>query len=593
MKKIIFFTIILIIIENNSLHSQISLKEDNLIVFNNIPQENIFVHQNTSFLLSGEHLYYKVYCNNTNTNNLSDFSKIAYVELVGTDKIPVFKHKVRLKNGQGQGDFFISTKIQSGNYKLIAYTQWMKNSAQNIFFQSDVSIFNLFQENQPSILNKQKPTNNQTISSKKDNFKNKINIPNSPTSNDYINLKINKNSFKNREKVVLTIKGLKKNLSKGNYSISVRKIDTFQVPNKPTANNYLLTQPQKSSTTTKIKKLISLPELRGELLSGKVINSETNLAASNTKVALSIQGKQTIFKISTTNNLGVFYFNIPEYYENSNAIIQVLSNKKDNFNIVMNEHLSVNYEGLNFSNFKLTPKWKDFILKRSIYNQIENVFSSIKPTTLKTTDSINTIYNTKAIVYNLDDYTRFPSIKETIVEIINEVSIRQKKENSTFHIKFQDQFFESDLPALVLVDGVLIQNHNELLNYSAKNIKKISVLMDTYAIYSAFFYGVIFIETLNGDYQPNLSETSINKIKLFKPLVTKNYFNQVYDNHEKTERIPDYRSQLLWVPKYNFMMEEDSLSFFTSDNLGEYEICLEGFTNEGFPISLKNKITVH
>ncbi|WP_372802023.1 hypothetical protein [Lutibacter sp.] len=589
MKKIIIFTTIFILFKSSSLLSQISINNENSFILNNIYQENIFVHQNTSFLLSGEFLYYKIYCLNTHTNTSSNLSKIAYVELIGVDKKPIFKHKIRLENGKGQGDFLIPAKIQSGNYKLIAYTQWMKNSTQTNYFQSDLSIFNPFQENQPSILEKTEPLDFQTNINKQEKLQNKKNSSNLSFLNEYIDLSVNKHNFKNREQVVLKIKSLKKNLSKGNYSISVRKIDSFNTPNKYTAIEYLSTK----STTSTIKKIITLPELRGELISGKIINNnDVNLDVSNIKIALSIQGKQSIFKISTTNNLGNFYFSIPEKYESTNAIIQVIGKKRNNFNIVMDEHSSVNYETLNFYNFKITPKWKDYILKRSIYNQIEDVFSSSKPTTYKTIDSINTIYNTKAIVYNLDDYTRFPSIKETIIEIINEVAIRQKKKSSTFHIKLQDQFFEFDLPALVLVDGILVQNHNNLLDYNANNIKKISVLMDTYSLNSTIFDGVIFIETFNGNFEPDFSDTHIQKIKLFRPLITKNYFKQIYSDDKNTNRIPDYRNQLLWIPNYNLTMEEDSISFFTSDNLGEYEICIEGFTNEGIPISLKNKFKV-
>ena len=46
-----------------------------------------------------------------------------------------------------------STALESGNYKIIAYTQWMRNSDIQNFYQNDISIINPFQENQKSILN--------------------------------------------------------------------------------------------------------------------------------------------------------------------------------------------------------------------------------------------------------------------------------------------------------------------------------------------------------------------------------------------------------------------------------------------------------
>ncbi|OGS72122.1 MAG: hypothetical protein A3F91_02940 [Flavobacteria bacterium RIFCSPLOWO2_12_FULL_35_11] len=590
MKKIVFFTIIFLLIKSYSSYSQIILKNDDITAYKNIPQEKIFVHHNTTFLLTGEYLYYKVYCMNANTNNLSDLSKIAYVELVGTDKISVFKHKLKLNNGLGQGDFLIPIKIPSGNYKLVAYTQWMKNSEHNQFFQSDISIINPFQENQSSILEKNQPVTIQNLNHNIENTTNN-NILSDSEGNDYLDINLNENSFKNREKVVLTIKSLKNNISYGNYSISVRKIDTLQISKRPTANNFMSLYPQISSNS-KSNTSIYLPELRGELITGKLFYKDAKLAASNKKVALSIQGKQSIFKIATTNDLGVFYFNVQEEYDNPYAIIQVVNNEKNNFNIRVDGHSSINYENLDFYSFKITPETKDYILKRSVYNQIDNVYSIIKPNIIKSIDSVSPFYNSTAKVYYLDDYTRFPTIKETVVEIIKEVFIKQKKEKSTFHVRLYDQLSKSDLSTLVLVDGILIQNHNELLNLNARNVEKISVLSDEYMFDSMVFDGIISIQTFIGDYQADPLGIYIEKLPLFTPLVIKNYYNQIYDNSKKSDRIPDYRSQLLWVPNFNLNKNEDSLFFYTSDNNGDYEISLEGFTKDGMPISLRKMISV-
>jgi hypothetical protein len=119
--------------------------------YNAIPKETVYIHHNDSFLLAGEYLYYKLYCLNAENNRPSDVSKIAYVELVGKDKQPIFKHKIKLRSGLGQGDFFIPTTIPSGNYKLIGYTQWMRNIGQKHFFISDITIVNPYRELQTPI----------------------------------------------------------------------------------------------------------------------------------------------------------------------------------------------------------------------------------------------------------------------------------------------------------------------------------------------------------------------------------------------------------------------------------------------------------
>jgi len=135
------------------MYAQYVLKNDSDVEwYKSIHHERVFVHHNTSLLFTGEYLYYKLYCFNESIDNLSKTSKIAYVELIGEHGQIIFKHKIKLDEGLGQGDFFVPTSIPSGNYKLLAYTQWMRNASGNNFFSSDISIINPYKVNQSEIL---------------------------------------------------------------------------------------------------------------------------------------------------------------------------------------------------------------------------------------------------------------------------------------------------------------------------------------------------------------------------------------------------------------------------------------------------------
>ena len=120
--------------------------------FKDVPSEKVYVSLNTSLLFTGEYLFYKVYCLNDKTKQPSTTSSIAYVELISNSKEVVFKHRIRLEKSQGQGDFFVPTTVPSGNYKLLAYTRWMKNGPMNRFFQEEISIINPYQTNQDAVL---------------------------------------------------------------------------------------------------------------------------------------------------------------------------------------------------------------------------------------------------------------------------------------------------------------------------------------------------------------------------------------------------------------------------------------------------------
>jgi predicted glycosyltransferase involved in capsule biosynthesis len=75
------------------------------------------------------------------------------------------------------------------------------------------------------------------------------------------------------------------------------------------------------------------------------------------------------------------------------------------------------------------------------------------------------------------------------------------------------------------------------------------------------------------------------------PQVNKKYFKQVYNDSE-FNRIPDFRNQLLWYPNLTLNTNETQISFYTSDVTGDFEICIEGFTERGKPVSEKQFISV-
>jgi hypothetical protein len=590
MKKIILVLIILFFNSNLIIYSQTPINKDRPISYQEALKEKIFVHYNSSFLLTGEYLYYKVYCIKARTNRLSNISKIAYVELVDSDKRVIFKHRIRLMYGFGDGSFFIPASIQSGNYKLIAYTQWMRNEGKNYFFQEDINIINPFNGSQKTGLKISDSQDDQKIELKESE---KETVTTNRDAN--IELIVSSKTFSNRNKVSLKINSLNDKKSFGEYSVSVRKIDAFQIPKKHTALTYSSLY---RNNKTKPKLLVNnqvdfLPELKGELLSGKVLFKNTKKPEPNVKVALSIPDNKYILKFANTDDVGVFNFNLEIEYEGTHGTIQVLNNERENYEIVLSQQTPLDYEGLVFKDFSVKLLKKELLLEYSIQNQIENAYSSVKRDTVSNKKPLQLFSNSNdSENYMLDDYTRFPTIRETVIEIIDNVWIRRKKGNYTFHVRGNDIYDKEVFLPLVIVDGILVQEYNELVNYNARKVKKISIVRDKFKFGTYNFQGIISIETFEKNYKSDFSEKYIKNIKLFKALTSKNYFNQIYDGSGKLDRIPDYRRQLLWKPNFSLDQKEAIITFYTSDITGDYEICFEGFNSEGKPISLREIISV-
>ncbi|UMB59842.1 hypothetical protein MHL31_12240 [Lutibacter sp. A80] len=588
MKKQFFLLLIVFYSQCYIVNAQVVLQNNDETLFENIHQEKIFIHYNSSFLLTGENFYYKLYCLNSDNNTLSNISKIAYVALIDNELNEVFRQKVKLDSGLGQGDFFIPTSILSGNYKIVAYTQWMRNMGEKAIFQEDISIVNPFNENQEAILSKKIDTLNLENSN---NLKTSSIADSKIFKSDFLEVSLAQKEFKNREKVQFQLKSIKENESYGNYSISVRKIKPFQTLEK--ASSFKYSTVETKSIEINKDKGVFLPELRGELISGTVIEKVTSLPVEDVKVGLSISGKQDdIFKIATTNNSGQFYFNLSENYNQPTAIIQLLSNT-DKYKINLNSVAPLSYTNLKFSDYKVNKSISNYILKQSINNQIENAYGVVKPTEKEKAALEDLFYSSKEITFNLDDFTRFPTIKETIIEVVDVVTLKHRKGEISLDVIWANRTYNSGLLPLVLFDGVIIQDHNKIINYNANKIQKISVVREKYLYGTQMFEGIISFRSVKGDFSKLISnEDSTINVDLLKPLEKKVYFNQQYDGTDKLKRIPDFRTQLLWLPDLTINSKTKDISFFTSDVKGTFEISLEGFTNNGKPVSLKEVIVV-
>jgi len=105
-------------------------------------QEKIYVHTDRSFYLCGDILWFKTYLTNAVNNQPLSLSKVVYIEVLNKLHQPILQGKIGMKNGLGNGSFFLPFSIVSGNYELRAYTNWMKNFSPDHYFSKNISIIN-------------------------------------------------------------------------------------------------------------------------------------------------------------------------------------------------------------------------------------------------------------------------------------------------------------------------------------------------------------------------------------------------------------------------------------------------------------------
>ncbi|MDP5231622.1 MAG: hypothetical protein NWQ38_14620 [Cellulophaga sp.] len=547
-------------------------------ILSTVDQESVFVSYNSPILLAGESFFYKFYTTK-NSNKPSDISKMGYVELVNDSFQIITRQKLQLVNGMGYGDIFIATNIPSGNYKLIGYTQWMKNWGVTSFFQSDITIINPFRADQSAIL----------VDAVKNSKKLLEKI--SESSID-IRMSLSKNIFSKREKVLLALEAKSNDIKGGNYTMLVRKKESL---NKPTAEQQSTSQNQIINYTPSNTDFF-VPEMRGELLCGKIIAKKNQALIYNKKVALNILNTDYQLKIASTDNTGNFCISIADNPLDKKGVLQVLGDDQGEYEIVLHEKLGIDYKQLKFQKFELDASMEQAILERSVHNQIENAYYSVKPDTIKMPIKRLPFYGTVGTTFELDDYTRFPTFKETMIEIISDARLTKKGSDSYSILinGIHENYKDGGYKPLIIVDGIVVQDVNDLMDYNANKIKSITVVRDKYMVGAYVFAGIFDVITFEQDFAKNYNNSKTTNFNFNTNVNHKIYFKQQYttENFESYRNIPDYRHQLYWDPEFSLLNSEHNIDFYTSDVAGIFEITIEGFTKSGKFIQIKKTFEV-
>lgn len=550
---------------NSFLFSQKSNSDSKLAAIN----EQVILQSNADFYLSGESIFYKTICINTSNKETISLSKIIYVELINSQNISILKHKQVINNGISYNDFFIPTNTETGSYKIIAYTNLTKN--KNEYASRDLFIYN------PYIAFPEK-------------FQEKTSSSEIVSASNYwqenaANSKIiaNKKEFQKREKVVVNIND---NL-KGNFILNVVKIDSIPTLINP-KNNNLFEQTERSTLE---ENTASFPETRGEIFSGKITAKNEGDALEDKKIALSIPGENFDFKITSTDKSGNFHF-LMDNFNGEEAYFQVLEKNKENYKIELFENSKIK-TNITERDIKINPSYAKAFLKRSIANQIQNIYYHTKSDTVFAYKKSKPFYYGSDKEYILTDYNPQNTVKEIFIEIIPEVYVSKKEGKQVFGV-YDYEVNSSNIyyNTLVLVDGFLLQDVDEILTFDPAFFTKINFVNKGYFLNKYMFNGVVNLTTKDLNYTPKIEQDYIIKKTIERPQLAKRYFNVNYAKNS-FEKIPDYRYQLCWEPNITEISSQKAFEFYTSDIPGNYKIQIEGITKNGEAVLMENYIRVN
>ncbi len=413
-----------------------------------------------------------------------------------------------------------------------------------------------------------------------------------------------KNTYEKRSKVSLNISSfLEEAETKSTLSVAVRKLDDLSgLPQNNIISELLLKKnilgnienPSWYFLDGNVKekdlenllltqawreiKEASEAEQRYHHIKLRFTSKESNKPIQNENVLLSIPGKSAQVFASTTNENGEALFYVKNLFGNVQIATKLASNHPANVELIP--------ENLAKSSFQLETKSADIELVNtySINTQLQNNYWASTQNLFSVpsrTDSLS-FYGTPDVQYELDAYTRFPTLNDVLKEFVKEVRVRRKDNTSVFQIfnkQFQN-FFEN--PPLILLDGVPLDNPSELIDYSALRIKRFEVVQSLFSLGDVQYQGILQFFTYDGDLKDFKLSPATTLLYYEGPQYNRTFYSPKYE--VPNSRKPDLRTLHYWTPNYNTASEEE-IVFFTSDIEGNYIIDIQGISKDGVPAS--------
>ena len=556
MNRVIILILCILCLEKMQINAQLS--------------ERIYLQTDKQCYFAGEMLWMKLYTTDTE-GKLMDFSKIGYIELI-RDSIPDIQIKVDIRNGTGTGWMELPALLPTGYYRMIAYTRYMRNEGENVFFEKLVGIINPYLQKDPFDTEEAHTS---------------LSIKPIEQHSSQFDITIDKSVYTKRNNGEIRIKGLPaENISMG---LSITGIEPFLEENTTIVDwKKQLSAGQHPAFAN--KRL--LPEYEGAIIDGVIINRETGnpaTAVSQAITLLSFPGKdiQLFAGQSGENGHVAFYTSCTTGKEELTTTAIDPSGGQYRVDI-QSPYTTHTHKQLPVFNPDST--WIDYLQDRNLTVQVSHAY------TVGSLSDINEMvpcsYLRPYIRYILDEYTRFPNMEEVFIEFIKFVRISRTNEGRRFSMMTEnlDTYTNN---VLVLLDNIPIANHELMCGYNPLQIKTIDIHIGNYIFGEHFFNGLIAFFSYKNDF-PGITFGANTQLFDYEGTQPNRYFyTPRYDDLNVSSRMPDFRHTLLWEPTIQSNGQpEVIIPFTTSDLPGRYLITVEGIGLNGSVVRATQVIEV-
>jgi hypothetical protein len=417
-------------------------------------------------------------------------------------------------------------------------------------------------------------------------------------------------------KIELTL--LPENLYGTSYSISVykknNKDDEFKVSEVYVRTNYanlklqgifsvipryIDSKEKEKSTHAGCFSLCPVEDL-GIILSGKVINTFDNLPVEGVEIILAVKDTLASIHSGKTDSKGCFALLLKSYGNKTGNIIlkkegvvlgqnyKVLLDEKSDF-LSMAPSVSLQLS----NDYAFVTQMKDeaqrALIQRAFHSNNEgaNVIQSDKPGVLQT------FYGKAQITVYPGNYISLPNFEEISREVLPRVKYRKNKVGCEVFVTDIENNLRSESP-IVLLDGVPVISSCDLFPLNSEDIRKVEIQSGVRVSGNYLYNGLVAIFT-SDNYRTKKKEADERNTYYIPGYVNSELSFSIPEASQKSSAsgIPDFRNQLFWNPDLQITEDSSVVSFYTSDEEGEYLIDILGYTNEGYPVSFQQAFTVY
>ncbi|HLZ15864.1 MAG TPA: hypothetical protein VKQ08_02445, partial [Cyclobacteriaceae bacterium] len=336
--------------------------------------------------------------------------------------------------------------------------------------------------------------------------------------------------------------------------------------------------------------------LRGRLY----FKDNSNPVPDSTHLALFFQKNLVGYDLYTGHN-GNFSFRVPfDFYghDKASAIAEYQGKELENIRLEIDTELFNPSPALSFSEGSNLDWYGDYQVKRQKTDkafQYVSATDSMPFTPHNPNDAIEKKIGQADIAVKLSDYLILPSMADIIREIIPSLALRTtdgRTDLKLYLLYSPDKGFSPDANPVIFIDGVMTKDVNYFINMNPSDIVSIKLIRKISKLQKLGFFGkngAILITTKNASLAGELSRDYPEVIGFTGGLP---FINKSHDGKSRA-RYPDFRSCLYWNPALGTDSQGNAtFEFFTSDDIGDFAIQIQGDTGDGRVLSIEKKISV-